>query len=110
MTAVIWFLSDPMQVFIATSEPEPPLEPMDEDPLEKSASAAEAPETPSALRRYGASAYLAFLNLVNALMDGSTENGRYEESCRQLLGNRGYIVTGIDKVNGCCDASLPFVI
>lgn len=44
------------------------------------------------------SPYESFIGQLTALLDGSIDNSRYEESCRQLLGNKAYIVFTFDKI------------
>ena len=38
------------------------------------------------------------LNLINSVVDGSTDQAKFEESCRLLLGTRAYMVLTIDRV------------
>lgn len=42
--------------------------------------------------------YSEFLGHLSALLDGSIDSARYEESCRLLLGNRCYLVFTLDKL------------
>lgn len=42
--------------------------------------------------------YKSFLSQLYALMDGSIDNARYEDVCRQLLSNKAYFVYTLDKV------------
>jgi len=44
------------------------------------------------------SPYESFIGQLTALLEGSIDNSRYEESCRQLLGNKAYIVFTFDKI------------
>ena len=44
------------------------------------------------------SPYESFIGQLTSLLDGSIDNARYEESCRQLLGNKTYIVFTFDKI------------
>lgn len=48
--------------------------------------------------RSSRSPYESFIGQLTALLDGSIDNSRYEESCRQLLGNKAYIVFTFDKI------------
>jgi hypothetical protein len=43
-------------------------------------------------------AYQSFLGQLYGVIDGSVDNTRYEESCRQLLGNRSFVLLTLDKV------------
>ena len=42
--------------------------------------------------------YQAFLGQLYALIEGAIDGNRYEDSCRQLLGNESYTLFGLDKV------------
>ena len=42
--------------------------------------------------------YQAFLGQLYALIEGAIDANRYEDSCRQLLGNKSYTLFGLDKV------------
>ena len=42
--------------------------------------------------------YQAFLGQLYALIEGAIDGNRYEDSCRQLLGNQSYTLFGLDKV------------
>ena len=42
--------------------------------------------------------YNSFMSQLFSLMDGSIDNNKYEDTCRQLLTNRGYFVYTLDKV------------
>lgn len=44
------------------------------------------------------SKYDAFLSQLICLLDGSLDVARYEESVRQLLGNKAYLLYTLDKV------------
>jgi hypothetical protein len=43
-------------------------------------------------------AYQSFLGQLFAAIDGSIDSNRYEESCRQLLGNKSFMLITLDKV------------
>eukprot|EP00621_Florenciella_sp_RCC1693_P008325 CAMPEP_0182551130 /NCGR_PEP_ID=MMETSP1323-20130603/43779_1 /TAXON_ID=236787 /ORGANISM="Florenciella parvula, Strain RCC1693" /LENGTH=96 /DNA_ID=CAMNT_0024762711 /DNA_START=8 /DNA_END=295 /DNA_ORIENTATION=+ len=68
--------------------------------------AAEVSEGPSTLpveltamlEEYGHDSYQVVLNLINSVVDGSTDQAKFEESCRLLLGTRAYMVLTIDRV------------
>ena len=42
--------------------------------------------------------YNGFMSQLFSLMDGSIDSNKYEDSCRQLLTNKGYFVYTLDKV------------
>jgi histone deacetylase complex regulatory component SIN3 len=42
--------------------------------------------------------YNAFMSQLFSLMDGSIDGNKYEDTCRQLLTNKGYFVYTLDKV------------
>ena len=42
--------------------------------------------------------YQAFLGQLYALIEGAIDGNRYEDSCRQLLGNKSYTLFGLDKI------------
>lgn len=55
------------------------------------------------------SPYTSFLAQLFGLIEGTIEIGRYEESCRQLLGNKSYEVYTLDKVVQRCVKSLQIM-
>ena len=42
--------------------------------------------------------YNAFMSQLFSLMDGSIDGNKYEDTCRQLLSNKGYFVYTLDKI------------
>ena len=55
-------------------------------------------------------AYQAFLGQLFALVDGSIDAARYEESCRLLLGNHAYVLFTLDKVGPYLAPALTFTL
>jgi len=56
------------------------------------------PSSAETLRAYGKHSFYAFLNLLNAVVDGSIDSNKYEDSCRVIVGNRGYVCYTLERV------------
>lgn len=54
----------------------------------------------SVLSKHVKAGYDGFIGLVCALLDSSMDTPRYEEGCRQLMGNASYILYTMDKLIG----------
>ena len=46
--------------------------------------------------------YFSYLSQLDSLLDGSIDSARYEETCRELLGNKSYMLFTMDKVVQQC--------
>lgn len=66
----------------------------------KDIAAADSEAEDHVLSKHVKAGYDGFIGLVCALLDSSMDTPRYEEGCRQLMGNASYILYTMDKLIG----------